>query len=393
MPNAVARAVHEARTINFPNLPCQMIASPEVYDKLEGGAIRCKVCKRCCTIPTGGLGFCFARENVEGQMNNRVYNLVQSVYYDVFEGAPVLSLHSFYCNFRCKFCFSETWINDKKTLPKIIAPAFPFNGLGNMFSDKPSLQNTATVMPPEIIIATCEIMGLKRIVCGRSEPTVNFEFFLHLAMLGKERGIDVTIFTNGYSTPQITEAFSLSASEIVVGIKACWDQDAYDRVVSPGKLKVDVEEILNTILDIQRFGGKYRLTVLVDGRHSNSQKAIDMMEKLKEQLPADTVENLSVHLNPVVYHGDRAVIHPTTGAYIEDQLNVRPGDIVRALELEMELKKMGFKNAHTKYSNDYKTIYGECPRFFPEEARSGLMDRNEKENAGNDIASYVHIQR
>ena len=102
--------------------------------------------------------------------------------------------------------------------------------------------------------------------------------------------------------------------------------------------------------------------------------------KLKEQLPEEDIESLGITVIPVVYHGDRAVVHPPTGAYISDQLNVRPGDIVKAIELEIELKKMGFKNAHTKYSNDYKRIYGECPNFFPAEARGGVMDRIEKEN-------------
>lgn len=391
MPNPIARAVHAARKLNLTNLPIGILTPPEAYDEIEGGSVKCKVCKRYCIIKPGGTGFCFARENVEGKLINRIYNLVQSIHTEPFEGVPALNVCSFYCNFRCKFCFARTWINDKKTLPKIIHFQFPFGGLGNRFDNKPSLLNTATVVGPEIIIAICDIMKIQRIVVGRSEPTVNFEFFLLLAMLAKEAGIDITIYTNGYSTEDVTHAFSKYMSMIDVGIKACWDQDAYDKVVSPGKLKVDVEDVLKTILDIQRFGGKYRLSVLVDGRHSNYQKALDMMEKLKEQLPADTVENLSVHLNPVVYHGDRAVIHPTTGAYIEDQLNVRPGDIVKALELEMELKKMGFKNAHTKYSNDYKAIYGECPQLFPEEVRGGLLDRIEKENAGNDIKSYVQI--
>lgn len=87
-----------------------------LYKKFRDDKVRCGVCQRKCRIPEGGVGYCKTRVNKKGKLFSTIYGVVSSVNNDPIEKKPVfhykpgslcLSLGTFGCNFRCKFC--QNW--------------------------------------------------------------------------------------------------------------------------------------------------------------------------------------------------------------------------------------------------------------------------------------------
>lgn len=357
---------------------------PWLYEQLDNEYVKCGVCKRRCVIPPGGTGFCLARENEGGKVVNKKFGSLNALYPDPFwcgDETDVLSVDGFNCNFRCRFCFATTWMTDKKELPPIIGFQFPFNSAYER--NRNESENKRIIVEPRTIVEICKTRGLKYIVLGRSEPSVNVEFTMQLASAALAEGIGTIVYTNGYSTEPVNKDYAKLMSDIVVGVKCYFDQAGYDKVCGAG---IDVNGIFETILDLHKYGGKYRIDLLADGMHGDPREAYRMIGKLKEYLTPEEVKELDISIIPVVCFSNKP------GSKVEDKLiNARPGDIIGAVELEMGLKRLGFHNAHTQYSIDYKAIYGEYPSFWCEEAKNGWLAEVEKKEFKNDIKSYVYL--
>ena len=82
----------------------------------ETGRIICDVCPRGCSLKPGDRGFCFVRENRDGQMVLSTYGRSTGFCIDPIEkkplnhfypGTSVLSFGTAGCNLGCKFC--QNW--------------------------------------------------------------------------------------------------------------------------------------------------------------------------------------------------------------------------------------------------------------------------------------------
>ena len=87
-----------------------------LYKKLKSKTVKCGVCQRRCLIADGQVGYCKTRVNKGGKLYSTIYGVVSSFNNDPIEKKPVfhykpgsfcLSLGTFGCNFRCKFC--QNW--------------------------------------------------------------------------------------------------------------------------------------------------------------------------------------------------------------------------------------------------------------------------------------------
>ena len=82
----------------------------------DDGRIVCDLCPRACSLKAGDRGFCFVRENVDGQMVLTTYGRSTGFCIDPIEkkplnhfypGTSVLSFGTAGCNLGCKFC--QNW--------------------------------------------------------------------------------------------------------------------------------------------------------------------------------------------------------------------------------------------------------------------------------------------
>ena len=79
----------------------------------ESGKIRCELCAWRCLIPKNDAGFCGVRVNKAGVLYSKnygkiLYKNIQPIerlpMFHFYPGSQTLSLASFGCNMKCKFC-------------------------------------------------------------------------------------------------------------------------------------------------------------------------------------------------------------------------------------------------------------------------------------------------
>lgn len=175
-----------------------------VYEKLDSGDVRCRLCGHNCLIKEGQRGICAVRENREGMLYSLVYGKVISMNVDPIEKKPLfhflpasrsLSIATVGCNFRCKHCqnyeISQFPRERKFTIPGKDVPA-------------------------EDIVETAGENHCDSISYTYTEPTIFFEFAYDCARVAREKGLMNVFVSNGYTGPEAVRLIApyLSANNI-----------------------------------------------------------------------------------------------------------------------------------------------------------------------------------
>ncbi|MDP2720283.1 MAG: AmmeMemoRadiSam system radical SAM enzyme [Dehalococcoidia bacterium] len=156
-----------------------------LYDKLSGGAVRCRVCQWECVIRPGKLGVCRVRQNDDGTLVVLNYGLVSSATPDPVEKKPlfhffpatkVYSLGTVGCNFHCKHC--QNW---------------------EISCGKIDRQSLKPVSPAEAVSLAGQ-HSCRGIAWTYNEPAIWFEYTLDCARIAKENNLYTVYVTNGYIT-------------------------------------------------------------------------------------------------------------------------------------------------------------------------------------------------
>ncbi len=176
----------------------------------ESGKIRCELCARRCLISEGKAGFCGVRLNKKGILYSKNYGKILLMKEQLIEKVPMfhfypnskaLSIASFGCNMRCKFCKNAD-ISERTS------------GMGEKYN-------------PEEIIKLVNKKGIKIILFTYTEPTVNFEFAFKVARLAKRYNIKTVFRTNGYMTSDAIKKIGKYLDAVTVDIKASADPEFY----------------------------------------------------------------------------------------------------------------------------------------------------------------------
>lgn len=148
--------------------------------------IVCDLCPRECTLKPGDRGFCFVRENRDGQMVLNTYGRSTGFCIDPIEkkplnhfypGTSVLSFGTAGCNLGCKFC--QNWSISKSR-------------------EVAQLSETAT---PEAIAAAAGHYGCHSVAFTYNDPVIWAEYAIDTARACHEVGIKTVAVTAGYITP------------------------------------------------------------------------------------------------------------------------------------------------------------------------------------------------
>lgn len=145
----------------------------------------CTLCPHHCRLAPGAVGFCRARENVNGKIVDQNYGLLTSLALDPIEkkplrrfhpGSMILSVGSFGCNLRCPFCQNAA-----------ISQAGP---------EAARLK----VLPRQLLQLALEYRektGNIGVAFTYNEPLVGYEYVRDCAELLKENGLCTVLVTNG----------------------------------------------------------------------------------------------------------------------------------------------------------------------------------------------------
>lgn len=251
-----------------------------LYQRLEGGQVRCYLCSQRCRIDDGHLGICQVRRNVGGALYTLVYGQAISQAVDPIEKKPLLhffpgsqaySIATVGCNFRCTFCQNadiSQYPRDRMAIPE-------------------------TNIPPESVVRDAQRYGCHSIAYTYTEPTIFFEYAYDIARLAAEAGIANVYVTNGYMTTDMLAMVTAPTAPPLldaanVDLKAF--RDAFYRRECGARL----QPVLDSLVYMKRHGVWLEVTTLIiPGRNDADEELRDIARFIATELGTDTPWHVS----------------------------------------------------------------------------------------------------
>ncbi len=224
-----------------------------VYERLDGGDVRCRLCGHNCLIKEGQRGICAVRENREGTLYSLVYGKVISMNVDPIEKKPLfhflpasrsLSIATVGCNFRCKHCQNY----DISQLPRERKFTIPGKDV-----------------PAGDIVETAGENHCESISYTYTEPTIFFEFAYDCARAAQEKGIMNVFVSNGYTGPEAVRLIAPCLSANNIDLKG---SDKFYREICGARLG----PVKDTIRLMKELGVWVEVTTLVITDLNDSEK-------------------------------------------------------------------------------------------------------------------------
>lgn len=195
----------------------RVVTLPPAADRLEDGAVvggwwrtleddrlLCELCPRACHLKSGDRGFCFVRENRDGQMVLSTYGRSTGFCIDPIEkkplnhfypGTSVLSFGTAGCNLGCKFC--QNWDISKSR----------------------EIERASQRATPEAIVAAARHWGCQSVAFTYNDPVIWAEYAVDTARLCRQQDIKTVAVTAGYITPAAREYFFSAMDAANVDLK------------------------------------------------------------------------------------------------------------------------------------------------------------------------------
>ncbi len=176
--------------------------------------IDCLLCPRKCSLKPGDRGFCFVRENRDGEMVLSTYGKSTGFCIDpiekkplnhFFPGTPVLSFGTAGCNLGCKFC--QNWdISKSREVQRLSARAEPLT-----------------------IAQAARQTGCQSVAFTYNDPVIWAEYAMDTARACREMDIKSVAVTAGYICPEAREEFFACMDAANVDLKA-FTEEFYQKI-------------------------------------------------------------------------------------------------------------------------------------------------------------------
>ena len=225
------------------------------YQKLDGGRVRCELCRFRCLIGTGKRGRCRVRENRDGTLFSLVYGRVVAEHVDPIEKKPLFhvlpgsrsySVATVGCNFRCLHCQNYS----------ISQP------------DEESVEHSGSFVAPETVVERALAAGCRSISYTYTEPTIFFEYAYETAVLARAAGLKNVFVTNGYITKDALALIAPYLDAANIDLKGFTDTFYRDVVGA------SFSEVLDCIREYKRLGIWIEVTTLVIPNRNDSEEEL-----------------------------------------------------------------------------------------------------------------------
>lgn len=168
----------------------------------------CHICPHHCQLQDGQVGFCRARQNVDGFIKCINYGKLTSIAIDpiekkplnrFFPGSRILSVGSFGCNLRCPFCQNyEISMADEQS-------------------------STTSYYAPERLVELAmrtRVEGNIGIAFTFNEPLIGYEYVKDTSLLARDKGLETVLVTNGYINEEPLRELLPSIRALNIDLKA-----------------------------------------------------------------------------------------------------------------------------------------------------------------------------
>ncbi|MHB0955351.1 MAG: AmmeMemoRadiSam system radical SAM enzyme [Pirellulaceae bacterium] len=180
------------------------------------GRIHCDLCPRSCSLKPGDRGFCFVRQNIDGEMILTTYGRSTGFCVDPIEkkplnhflpGTAVLSFGTAGCNLGCKFC--QNWDISKSR----------------------AVERASESAEPETIAEAAVQLECHSVAFTYNDPVIWAEYAIDTALACHERGIKTVAVTAGYITSDARREFYEVMDAANVDLKA-FSEEFYQHLTS-----------------------------------------------------------------------------------------------------------------------------------------------------------------
>jgi pyruvate formate lyase activating enzyme len=240
------------------------------YEKLEGGQVRCGLCRFRCQIGIGKRGHCTVRENRDGILYSLVYGRAVAEQVDPIEKKPLFhflpgsrsySVATVGCNFRCMHCQNYSISQPQAA----------------------SVENSGSFVAPEEIVKRALAAGCQSISYTYTEPTIFFEYAYETAVLARAAGLKNVFVTNGYITSEALALIAPFLDAANIDLKG-FSAHFYREVVG-----ASLDEVLDCIREYKRLGIWLEITTLViPNRNDNEDELRGIAEFIVSELGPQT---------------------------------------------------------------------------------------------------------
>lgn len=259
------------------------------YEALKDQKAACHLCPHHCRIKPGQAGICRVRYNWKGVLYTRNYGrcsppvldpIEKKPLYHFYPGSLILSVGTFGCNFRCKFC--QNW---------------------ELAHGDPHLSR----VEPEQLVAMAvraRDYGSVGIAYTYSEPTVWYEFIWETARLAHGKGLKNVLVTNGYIEEEPLESLLPYIDALNIDVKGL-NGEFYRTTV-----RGDYRPVLQRAKQAYQAGKHVEITtLLIPGLNDREEEIEDLATWLAEELG----EEVPLHFSRYVPNY-QLELPPTPGA-------------------------------------------------------------------------------
>jgi len=244
------------------------------HESAEAGQVVCDVCPRACVLKLGKRGFCFVRENRDGQVVSTTYGRSTGFCVDPIEkkplnqfypGTAVLSFGTAGCNLGCQFC--QNWTMSRSR----------------------DVDAACELADPETIATAARELGCRSVAFTYNDPIIWTEYAIDTARACHDQGVKTVAVTSGYIQPVAREAFYREMDAANVDLKAFTEE--FYRDLTGGHL----EPVLDTLRWLARETDTWvEITNLIIPRANDSLDEIEQMCRwIVEQMGPDVPVHFS----------------------------------------------------------------------------------------------------
>jgi len=238
----------------------------ELYERLEGGRVRCFACGHRCLIPPGREGICRVRFNEAGTLRVphgyvgclQVDPVEKKPFFHALPGARALSFGMLGCDYHCGYC--QNWITSQ------------------------ALRDPAAIAPPESvtpadIVALAQKYGAPIVTSTYNEPLITSEWAVAVFREAKAAGLVCSYVSNGNGTPEVLDYLRPWVSLYKVDLKGFRDRHYRE-------LGGTLERVLWTIRALHEKGFWVEIvTLVVPGFNDSNEELTDIARFLVSVSP------------------------------------------------------------------------------------------------------------
>ncbi|CCO23756.1 AmmeMemoRadiSam system radical SAM enzyme [Maridesulfovibrio hydrothermalis] len=252
-----------------------MLHPARLWKILKGGKIQCRLCSHYCVIEPNDHGICGVRQNVDGKLMTKTYDLVAALNIDPVEKKPLyhfrpgtntFSLGTQGCNFGCTFCQNASLSQHPKSGRRI----------------------TGQQASPETLVEAAIAHDCDSISYTYSEPTIFFELMQDTARVAHSKGLKNIMVSNGYQSPECIDELTGLIDAANIDLKS-FNNDFY-RDICNGQLK----PVLENLKHMKKNGWWIEVTtLLIPGRNDTP----DELKKLAGFIADELGEEVPWHIS------------------------------------------------------------------------------------------------